>query len=165
VAKDSNPAEDAYRAHRAQIYKFLLRKTGDPAEAEELTQRVFADAAAVLSRADTTPSSLIGWLYAVADRRFVDELRRRSRDERLVANMPARVGGSDYGPAVAHAIKRAVAELPHDHRRLVVMKVLEGRPFAEIATLVGISEAACKMRFSRAIKRVRKSLEDEGFEP
>lgn len=165
VAKHPHPAEDAYRTHGAQIYRFLLRKIGDVGEAEELTQRVFADAAIALSRAETTPKSLIAWLYAVADRRFIDELRRRARNERLVAHIPARAAGSDYGPAVARAIQRAVASLPHEQRELVVMKVLEGRRFAEIAEHFGVGEAACKMRFARAIKRVRQSLEDEGIGP
>lgn len=45
------------------------------------------------------------------------------------------------------------------------MKVFEGRPFAEIASRVGASEGACKMRFSRGIRTLRALLEEEGIEP
>jgi RNA polymerase sigma-70 factor, ECF subfamily len=166
VADEPTPAEQAFRAHRRQIYSFLLRKTGDPSEAEELTQSVFAAATVALAMTDTTPRSLLGWLYAVADRRFIDEIRRRARDERFVAmNPPMDAPVSEYGAAVASAIKRAVERLPDEQRRLVVMKVLEGRSFRELAERFGITEAACKMRFSRAIKLVQKSLEDEGYKP
>ncbi|MBA3736534.1 MAG: sigma-70 family RNA polymerase sigma factor [Actinobacteria bacterium] len=58
-------AEEAFRRHSAQIYRYLLRRTGNESEAEELTQRVFADAAAALSSSDP-PDSLLAWLYAVA---------------------------------------------------------------------------------------------------
>lgn len=168
MADEPTSAEEAFRAHRGQIYSFLLRKTGDPSEAEELTQSVFADATVALARTETAPKSLLGWLYAVADRRFIDELRRRARDDRFVAMSASAVDAvttDEYGSTVASAIKRAVEQLQTEQRRLVVMKVLEGRSFRELAKCFGISEAACKMRFSRAIKLVRKSLEDEGYNP
>jgi len=71
-------AEQAFRQHYGQVYRFLRRKTGSHHEAEELVQRVFADAAAALSKKNP-PESLLAWLYAVAERRFVDELRRRGK--------------------------------------------------------------------------------------
>lgn len=166
VADEPTPAEKAFRAHRRQIYSFLLRKTGDPSSAEELTQRVFVDATFALARPETAPRSLLGWLYAVADRRLIDELRRRTREARFVEMSVAdSTTANEYPSTVASAIKHAVEQLPAEQRRVVVMKVLEGRPFAEIALSFGISEPACKMRFSRAIRRVRQSLEDEGYGP
>ena len=43
------------------------------------------------------------------------------------------------------------------------MKLLEGRPFAEIARTIGTSEAAAKMRYSRALAALRVYLEAEGI--
>ena len=162
-------AEWAFRHHKATIYRYLLRRTGSPDEAEELTQRVFVDAAAALSRADPPPRSLLAWLYAVAERRLVDEVRRRVRAEDALASLA--VAGrepradTDYGPAAARALRKAIERLAPEQRKVVVMKVLEGRRFSEIAGLLEVTEAACKMRFSRAIQQIRAELEREGFEP
>lgn len=165
VADKLTRAEDAYRAYHAQIYAFLLRKTGDPVEAEELTQQVFADVVAALSRKETAPRSFRGWLYAVADRRFADELRRRSHAAEISALRLPRQTPKEYEPSIAREVKDAIGALSNEQRQLVVMKVLEGRPFAEMAERLGISEGACKMRFSRAIKHVRQRLEDKEIEP
>ncbi len=157
--------EQAFRRHSGQIYRYLLRLTGDHYEAEELTQRVFTDAAAALSSSNP-PESLLGWLYAVAERRFVDELRRRKRLADFVAATPREPRHADvhYGRAVARALGREIDKLPPEQREVVIMKVLEGRAFADIAARVGASEGACKMRFSRAIRTLRDSLRREGLE-
>jgi DNA-directed RNA polymerase specialized sigma24 family protein len=62
------------------VYRYLRRRTGDHERAEDLTQQVFADAVASL-RATQSPS--LAWLYTVAQRRFVDEVRRRAAGERV----------------------------------------------------------------------------------
>ena len=50
-------------------------------------------------------------------------------------------------------------------REVVVLKLLRGASFTEIAAAVGTSEEAARMRFSRALRSVRAELEKEGFEP
>lgn len=163
--KPQDLAEEAFRRHSAQVYRYLLRRTGDEGEAEELTQRVFADAAAALSSSDP-PDSLLAWLYAVAERRFVDELRRRSRLREALRRRPeADRTPPQYGPSAARALAAAIGHLPGAARQVVVMKLLEGRSFAEIANAVGVSEAACKMRFSRALAQLREDLKEQGWSP
>jgi RNA polymerase sigma-70 factor (ECF subfamily) len=160
-----NLAEEAFRRHSAQVYRYLLRRTGDESEAEELTQRVFADAAAALSSSDP-PDSLLAWLYAVAERRFVDELRRRSRlRDALRQTLEADRAPPQYGASAARALGAAIGDLPEAARQVVVMKLLEGRSFAEIASKVGVSEAACKMRFSRGLAQLRDDLKEQGWSP
>jgi DNA-directed RNA polymerase specialized sigma24 family protein len=48
---------------------------------------------------------------------------------------------------------------------VVVLKLLRGVSFAEAAELLGISEEAARMRFSRALRSVRTDLEQEGIDP
>lgn len=158
--------EAVFRRHRTQIYRYLLRRTGDHHAAEDLAQDVFVDAAAMLERAQESPRSMLAWLYAVADRRFTDEARRRARAGRpleLVEVPDER--GHEYGRATGRALGAAIRGLPDEQRRIVVMKLLEGRPFAEIAASVGVSEAACKMRFARALRLLRVELAREGLRP
>lgn len=167
---DKNEYEDleqAYRQHYGQIYRFLRRKTGSHDEAEDLAQRVFTDAAAALSTKNP-PESLLAWLYAVAERRFVDELRRRGRVAAYLAEQSPDAHTRPepfYGRSVADALKRAIGVLPEDQRLVVAMKVFEERQFGDIAARLGTTEAACKMRFSRGIRRVIEQLRQEGLEP
>lgn len=164
--RDRKLVERAYRQHHGQVFRFLRRRTGSPDEAEELTQKVFADAAAALSSSDP-PDSLLAWLYAVAQRRYVDEMRRRQRASAHLASQSRAPAHADvfYGPAVAQALRRTISSLPPDQRSVVAMKVFEELPFSEIASRLETTEAACKMRFSRAIRQLREALREEGLEP
>src|SRR5438128_815311 len=95
-------AESAFRRHYGDVYRYLRRRTRDHHEAEELTQRVFADAAASLDGAETP----LAWLYTVARRRFADQARRAGRTVEL-GELPA--VELVHGPATARAIRAALA--------------------------------------------------------
>ncbi len=160
-------AGQAFERYGRRLYRYLLRRTGNAHDAEELTQRVFVDAATALSRGNR-PDSMLAWLYAVAERRFVDEARRRARAAEFIAwagHGAERESMAEYGVPIAAAVRRGIEALPREQRAVVVMKVLEGRSFGEIARAVNATEGACKMRFSRGIKRLQESLRREGIEP
>jgi RNA polymerase sigma-70 factor, ECF subfamily len=105
-------------------------------------------------------------LYTVAQRRLADRARRLARRESLAELDESRiqlVGQSEYGPAVASAIRLSLERLPELQRQVVVLKLLQGVSFAEIARRVGASEAACKMRFARGLESVRDELQKAGL--
>ena len=153
-----HPAEDAYRRYRYRIYRFFLVRTGSHHDAEDLTQRVFVDALTALSSADTTPDSVLHWLYAVAQRRLVDEYRRRGRS--IDDAIPMSRLEPTYGDDVSSSLATALATLTAEQRTVVVLRLLRGLSFPEIADLTGVSEDACKMRFSRALGAIRIALHE-----
>jgi RNA polymerase sigma-70 factor (ECF subfamily) len=156
-------AGEAFRLHFHEIYRYLLRRTGSAEDAEELAQRVFVDAAANLD-SKNPPDSMLAWLYTVAERRFVDEIRRRARlRETLRALATLRPEAVEYGGDVAGALHKALDGLNDESREVVVKKLFEGRSFKEIAAQMGSTEAGCKMRFSRAVREIRNKLAGEGF--
>jgi RNA polymerase sigma-70 factor (ECF subfamily) len=164
--EDQSEAAVAYRAHFGEVYRFLLRRSRNHHVAEELAQQVFAEAAVALSAAETQPHTLVGWLYRVAERRFVDEIRRRRRLEltsfdTAVAPIETFPG---YGRAVAKALRAGIDQLPQGQRVVVIRHLLEERPYSDIAHELGITEQACKMRFSRAMKQLRTFLIEWGLE-
>jgi RNA polymerase sigma-70 factor (ECF subfamily) len=148
--------ERAFVRYRAEVYRFLLRRTRNHCDAEELTQQVFADAIAALSRSDP-PRSMRGWLYAVAERRLIDEVRRRKRAAAFVDVATPELGYT--GEETMQALEDAVDRLPDLQRRVLVMRVVEERTYSEIAQALGCNEAACKMRLSRALRQLRDELE------
>jgi RNA polymerase sigma-70 factor (ECF subfamily) len=159
-------AELAFRRHHAQIYRYLRRKTGDWDRAEDLAQEVFEHAAAALGNGEWQPASMLAWLYTIAQRRFVDEARRRGLSS---SNLPLDDSleevAAEYGPNVARAIREGISRLSPDQRQVVGMKLLRGSSFADIATAMEVSEAAAKMRFQRALSALRVDLEEQGIGP
>lgn len=153
-----NAAEGAFRRHYDQVYRYLRWRTNDHHRAEELTQQVFADAAASLGDGGGPP---LAWLYTVAKRRFADEARKRGAEISPV--LPP--GATDYGHEVASVLEAALRRLPAGQRQVVVLKLLRGARFAEIGEALGLTEAAAKMRFVRALEALRTELEEEGVTP
>ena len=160
-------AEYAFRQHRTEIYRYLRRRTKSSDQAEELTQQVFADAALTLSRMDAGPGSVLGLLYTIARRRFADEARRNGQHGAEVAldDLDEEPAAPEYSSDVAHAIHEAIAQLPDEQRRVVCLKLIEGCSFAEIASHLGSSEPAAKMRFQRGLAALRRELERQGIRP
>lgn len=161
--------ETAFRRHYGDVYRFLLRRTGDPHEAEELGQRVFADAAAAEQQLEQDRRPLLPWLLAVAQRRWVDELRRRHRQrgslETLGEGLAADARGSASESDLKNALHGALANLPSAQREVVLRRLLHGQPFSEIAADLETTEGAVKMRFRRGLELLRERLRDEGYAP
>ena len=156
-------ADGAFRRHYQRVYGFFRRRVHDPHRAEDLTQDVFTAAAAGLAEPRHGDPPVLAWLYSVARRRFVDESPRLSR-EPLPEELPVQTT-SEYGPIVARELEEALGALPGGHRRVVVLKLFRGLTFAQIGAEVGLTEAAAKMRFRRALETLRGELIERGIEP
>jgi RNA polymerase sigma-70 factor (ECF subfamily) len=157
-------AEGAFRRHYGHVYRYLNRRLHDPTRAEELAQEVFAAAAKDLpDEAEGGPPAL-AWLYTVARRRFADEARRRGRERRLIGLLKTE-RAAEYGPRLTSDLRAALERLPNGQREIVVLKLLRGLSFAEIGSELGLSEAAAKMRFVRALRELRADLTERGIEP
>jgi RNA polymerase sigma-70 factor (ECF subfamily) len=156
-------SEEAFRRHYAQLFRYIRRRTPDDFEAEELTQAVFAEAAQRLGAFKPGASPVLAWLYTVAQRRLADRARRlahRHAALRELEQTRLAAADEDYGADVAAALRDAIAALPETQRDVVVMKLLRGLSFAEIASQLGASEGAAKMRFARGLEALREHLGD-----
>jgi RNA polymerase sigma-70 factor, ECF subfamily len=162
-------AEAAHRRYYGSIYRYVRRRTLNHEDAEDFTQTVFTEAVSGLEEAAGESTSTLAWLYTVAKRRLIDEHRRRQVGPGRVISLDAarleQRSEGDYGAEVARALARAIARLPAEQQQVVVLKLVEGRRFAEIAPFLGVSEEACRARLSRALRTLRAQLEEEGITP
>lgn len=163
-------AEAAHRRYYASVYRYVRRQTQTREDAEDVVQAVFAEAVAGLEEATAGGSGpTLAWLYLVAKRRLIDEHRRRQAAPAQVISLDAarleHRSQSNYGQDVARVLALAIAALPVDQQRVVVLKLVEGRRFAEIAAQLGVGEEACRTRLSRALRTLRARLEREGLSP
>jgi RNA polymerase sigma-70 factor (ECF subfamily) len=162
-------SEEAFRRHYAQLFRYTRRRTPDDFEAEEITQAVFADAAQRLSGFTPGASPVLAWLYTVAQRRLADRARRLAHQHASLREIDqtrlAAAEDREYGAELGNTLREAITALPETQRRVVVMKLLMGLSFAEIASQVGASEGACKMRFARGLEALRDQLAESGDAP
>lgn len=160
-------AEQAFREHYGRVYRFVRSRTASNAEAEDIAQTVFAEAATRLDSFKPGATPVLAWLYTVAQRRLIDAARRRARREPPLSleSIDSAAQEATYGSEVTTALGHALAALSPLQRQAVLLRLIDGHSFAKIAEITGSTEAACKMRFARAVAAVRAHMEREGITP
>jgi RNA polymerase sigma factor (sigma-70 family) len=103
-----------------------------------------------------------GWLVAIARRKAIDQLRSRRRAPRSDAGLAERAAPATAPPERASAaLRRALDALAPKQRGAVVYRYLADLPYAEVARLLGCSEAAARRSAADGIARLRRSVAKE----
>ncbi len=101
-------------------------------------------------------SDVKAWLVTIAHRKAVDILRRRSRHAVPVPEVPERATGAE--PALAdEALWQAVRALPTKQRHAVAYHYVADLAYAEVAAVMGTTEAAARRSAADGIKALRRT--------
>jgi RNA polymerase sigma-70 factor, ECF subfamily len=149
--------EQIFRAHQKEIYVYFLRTTGNRHRAEDLGQETFARAcsAAVLFRGD---SSVRTWLFSIARRVMVDDIRRRGPASAPLENESPGPAGD---PSDRVAIEQALREIPVSSREAIVLCDVLGLSPSEAAEITGLNANAFRVRLHRARGQFREVYGDD----
>ena len=156
--------DEVVRNHSARVYRLAYRLTGNPHDAEDLTQEVFVRVFRSLS--SYTPGTFEGWLHRITTNLFLDLVRRRARIrfDALPADAERLVSG-ERGPAQVYEdthfdadVQAALDALPPDFRAAVVLCDLEGLSYEEIAATLGIKIGTVRSRIHRGRSQLRAAL-------
>lgn len=158
------------RRYEQRVYNFGLRLTGNPADARDVMQEVFLGVYRSLHRfrGDAQFSS---WLFRIAHNKAVDLLRRQ-RTVAISDVLPegydtvsddARPGPLDeaLSDELSERILVLLQSLPAAQRMVVELKLYQSLTFEEIAEMEAISSNTAKTRFYTALRRLRRTLEQE----
>jgi len=101
-------------------------------------------------------SDIKAWLVTIAHRKALDILRRRARQAVPVAELPEQPGTSE--PALPdEPLWTAVRALPGKQRQAVAYRYVADLAYADVAGVMGISEAAARRNAADGIKALRHS--------
>jgi len=157
--------ERLYAAHHEEIYSYLSRMVRDEELAADLTQETFIKA----FRAFDTLSNVERarpWLYQIASRTALDELRRR----RIVRFVPwsGESRGSDASAEelalhgrLSADLERALDRLPARQREALLLAEVHELTGVELAEALGVSHAAARALLTRARESLRQALAHE----
>jgi len=175
-AAQADPArfEALYRKYLAQVYSFAFYELHDHHEAEDATERTFLAALANLARFEERARPADGdgastfrvWLFQIA-RNVIAERRRHGRrhaeaplDAAAAVAAPTDVQAEAERHDAARAALVAVARLPDDRRRALILRFVDEMSTAEIAGVLGRSEGAVRVLIHRALRSVARDLDD-----
>lgn len=152
-----------FARYGSPIYRYFLHRTGHADLARDCAQTMWLK----LHKSRATyrsPQAVRPWLYAIAANLRIDEARARLRSRETLTRdgslpepslLPAQARPEDDRD---EAVRRALMTLPDDARNVIVLHRFHDLGFAEIATLLGQSESAVKVRAHRAYLQLRKTL-------
>jgi RNA polymerase sigma factor (sigma-70 family) len=150
-----------YERRVRDVLGYMMRRTGDPEVAADLTAETFA--AAIVARRRFRPGGAPAgaWLFAIAHRKLVDYERRGRADRRARRRLgiERRVLAEEDAALIRLLGEEITAswldELPADQVAAIRAHVIDDRPYLEIAAEAGTSEAAIRMRVSRGLATLR----------
>jgi len=153
-----------FKRYSPILFRLLVRQVGRPADAQDLVQQTFLQLhhARRDFRRDTR---LRPWILTIALNLARDLLRRRGRrpetvvDEQALpvsaAIQPTVEGWNDVGKRV----RSALSELPHDQRQVIELHWFDELSFNEIASIIGATSGAARVRAHRGYAALRKTLD------
>ncbi len=168
---DLGEFDDLYRRESEGVLVFFTRRTFDPEIALDLTAETFAQAYVGWRRLrGRSREERQAWLYTIA-RRQLSRYLRRGRVEhdallRLGIQVPVaheddlrlierRAELSELRGALGDELGRLSAE----QRRALELRVVQERPYEEVAREMGISEPAARARVSRGLRTLGQALD------
>lgn len=154
--------ERLYAAHHAEIYAYLARMVRDDELAADLTQEAFIKAYRAFDTL-VDPNRARAWLYQIAGRTALDELRRR----KIVRFIPW-TGESRGTSASAEELvlrgrlsadlERALARIPPRQRQALLLSELNELTGLELADALGVSHVAARALLTRGRESLRQAL-------
>ncbi|NLE96451.1 MAG: RNA polymerase sigma factor SigE [Propionibacterium sp.] len=156
--------QELVRDYSDQVYRLALRLTGNPHDAEDLTQDVFVR---VFKSIHTfKPGTLSGWLHRITTNLFLDQVRRKQRIRMdALSTAPDHVWGHSTAPEDLHAdahldpdVADALAALSPEYRVAVVLCDIEGLSYEEIAQVLDVKLGTVRSRIARGRSQLRKAL-------
>ena len=141
--------EEVYDRHAAQVLAWSRARVGE--HAADLTAEVFARA--WLGRSRFRPESEVSalpWLLGIARNVLRESLRKRRRDAALDAIHDRR--------SLSESERQALASLPERDRELLRLRVIEERPYRDIAVRLRCTPQAARHRVSRLLRQLQCTL-------
>ena len=169
---DNDAFEPLVLENQQRVYTVALRITGNEADAWDAAQEAFLRAYRSLKdfRGESRFST---WLYKLAGSAAIDLLRRR-RDAQLVSlqdeeeSLPE-IPDERFEPEtelekkeLRENVRRALALLPADYRRILTLRELGGLSYEELADELGLEPGTVKSRLSRARQKLCTLLTRDG---
>jgi RNA polymerase sigma-70 factor, ECF subfamily len=150
TATPNRDLDNLFRAEGDAVFRTLVAFTGGRADiAEEATAEAFARA--IAHREELRDP--LAWIYRVAFRVAVDEVRRAARQA------PERHQSFEH--ADLHGLMDALVKLSPNQRAAIVLRHVEGLDTAEVADRMGIAQPTVRVHLFRARKRLSLLLGDE----
>lgn len=166
---DADALGDLFVRYHKEIYNFLFRRTGDWAEAEDLTSVVFLELWRGRKRA-VRPGMVRAWIYGVAANVGNNSRRSRRRHAAALRRLPASVDTPDFAVDADQRLdderkfksaRGRLERLSRHDRDVIALCVWADLTYEETAEALGVPVGTVRSRLSRAKARIKNNPASE----
>ena len=157
---------ELYQRYVDLIYRYIRTRVSENRSAEDLTEMVFLKAFEALDRYQERGWPFSSFLYHVARNQLADHYRRQ-RDEVPLEEAydleasPEFPNREDGVIDRVHALQKALEKLPEDYQEIIRLRILLELSTSEVAAILDRSEGAIRVLLHRALKALRKQIEQK----
>ena len=160
---DKDAFAELYEAYFDKIYRYVVLKISNKAEAEDMTQQVFLKAYQSIGSFKWKGVPFSAWLFRIAHNQMVDFVRKQSK--RPTVQLEESMVASDDNPLRTverrfdiERLRLATQQLTAAQQEVISLRFAGGLAIAEVARTMGKSEGAIKALQHSAVAALRKVL-------
>lgn len=153
-----------FERHNRSLFGFFYRITRDKNLSEDLVQTVF-ERMLKYRKTYSGSGAFTTWMFTIARNVHIDHYRQNKKhseisefDEAFIGEVPAEYGEESILQKQKKILEKALEMLDSDKKEVVILSRYEGLKYSEIAQIQGITENAVKVRFFRAMKDLKSTV-------
>jgi RNA polymerase sigma-70 factor, ECF subfamily len=155
--------------HIPNLRRYARALVRDVVAADDLVQETLTRAIAKL-HLWREGSSLRAWLFTILHNQYVNDVRRSIRSGTTVGfddvtDLPLRLPATQEKCLELRDLDRALGRLPAEQRAVILLIGLEGMPYGEVATALGIPVGTVRSRLSRGRDALRRLMDGDIDQP
>jgi RNA polymerase sigma-70 factor, ECF subfamily len=153
--------EQIYRRYARDLYRFALYLSGDQAHAEDLVSETFVRCWA--SPEPIREATVKSYLFTIARNLYIRERTRHSRHTELSPHLPdsGSIQQSLEGRERLGYALQAFQQLPEADRSALLMRANDQLSYEQIASALGLSLTAVKVKIHRARQKLARIMDEE----
>lgn len=146
------------QSYSGRIFAICYGTLGNTYDAEDMAQQTLLRGFTNIGQIRRN-EKFGAWISRIAKNLCVDFIRRQKRRQDL---RPGEVAVGRDSSQEHPELRKALAELPEEHRLALMLYYFDGRSAKAVAEAFEISEGAALARLSRARKQLRRLLQAKG---
>lgn len=164
--RDSRAFDQLVREYSPALYNFIIRVVSNSEDAQDILQDTFVRVWEK-SHQFKGQSSAKTWIYKIALNLSYSHLKRRNRwSFTVVDDMKTLISGSDPAKDTeqvfySEILEQSLKTLTPRQKAVVLGRIYQDLPFAQVAEAVGCSVNSAKVHFHEGKKRIEKYMKEQ----
>ena len=161
---DEAALSELYTLYFPRVYRYILARTGNTYDAEDLAEEVFMRVLEAIGRFQWREAPFSAWLFRIAHNAVISQRRKenaRGRSAPLTDGLAVDSAGPDElveNRLALNQIMDAAQRLPDAQRQVIALRFAAELSVAETARAMGKGEGNVKVIQHKAISKLREIL-------